>query len=171
MINQLVEALNKGEKEKATWLAQAILRLNGVCKAPSSKGSTQHLIPLSGADLPTLLGILLEIPTLRGASEESTWRSKLKSLVKNLPDSSTRGSQSGTSRTRPRAGSIRSKRRLPSNRKYWPKDAKDVFWNLVRSLNKYDKEFAPGGTKSPIQLDVAEECTRRWWEMEHGYQV
>ena len=52
--------------------------------------------------------------------------------------------------------------------KYWPGEAKDVFWSLVKRLNNYDKEHSPGGRKSPIQLAVAEEATRRWWRMEYG---
>jgi hypothetical protein len=104
-------------------------------------------------------------------SEESTWRSRLKSLVKSLPDSSTRDSMNGQQQAQRASGQTQGKRYLPSKRKYWPGEAKDVFWDLVRALNKYDKEHAPGGTKSPIQLDVAEEATRRWWEMEHGYRL
>jgi hypothetical protein len=171
VIEKLMTALEAEKWEDATWHAQAILRLNGVSRLQSSIGSTRHPIPLSAADLPTLLGMLLETQTLRGVSEESTWRSRLKSLVKSLPDSSTRDSMNGQQQAQRASGQTQGKRYLPSKRKYWPGEAKDVFWDLVRALNKYDKEHAPGGTKSPIQLDVAEEATRRWWEMEHGYRL
>jgi len=169
VIDKLIAALEAEKWKEATWHAQAILRLRGVCKAQSSKSSTNILVPLSAVDLRTLLDTLLATPTSQDQSTGGTWRSRLKSLVKNLPDFKPDDSTSGTSPKPQSLGSIRSKRQLPSNRKYWPKEAKGVFWDLVRSLNKYDKEFAPGGTKSPIQLDVAEECTRRWWEMEYGY--
>jgi len=171
LAHQLISALQESKWEEAKWHAQAMLRLKGVSKARSSKSSTNTQVPLSAVDLPTLLDTLLATPTSQDPSTDSTWRSKLKSLAKNLPDFSTSDSTIGTSPEPAAPGSIASKKPLPSNRKYWPKEAKGVFWDLVRSLNKYDKEFAPGGTKSPIQLDVAEECTRRWWELEYGYSA
>jgi len=56
---------------------------------------------------------------------------------------------------------------LHSNRKYWPAEAKDVFWHLVRQLNKYDKEATEAGHKSPLQLAMSEEATRSWWRSEY----
>lgn len=99
-------------------------------------------------------------------SEESMWRSKLSSLAKNLPTSSSSDSGSGQEQEQPASGATTRPKRLPSRRRYWPGEAKDVFWDLVRKLNKYDRDHELD--KSPIQLDVAEEATRRWWELEYG---
>ena len=146
---------------------EAILHFKEVSRAQSSKYSTKTLVPLSAVDLRTLLVTLLETPTSTDPSGESMWRSKLKSLVNDLPKSSTTDSTSWQeSGTQPAAGSQASYRPLPSRRRYWPGEAKDVFWNSVRALNKYDKEQKRD--KSPIQLAVAEEITRRWWRLEYG---
>lgn len=169
MVEKMLDALDSQNWEEARWLADAILRMNGISKVQSSKGSTKTTIPLSAADLPTLLDMLLETRISTGVSKGSTWKSKLKSLVKSLPSFSNTDFSSGQEQGQRAAGSPQQRRPLPSRRRYWPGEAKDVFWNLVRSLNKYDKEHAPQGKKSPIQLAVAEEITRRWWEIEYGH--
>jgi hypothetical protein len=56
---------------------------------------------------------------------------------------------------------------LHSNRKYWPREAKDVFWHLVRQLNKFDREATEAGSKSPLQLATSERITRSWWRSEY----
>jgi hypothetical protein len=165
MVDKLILALEGQKWEEARWLAQAILHLKGVSKAQSSKHSTKSQVPLCAVDLRTLLDTLLETPTSTDLSGESMWRSKLKSLVKSLPSSSSAGSTSGQKGTAPVAGSQPSYKPLPSKRQYWPGEAKDVFWDMIRELNTYDKE--QGNDKSPIQLLVAEEITRRWWEVEY----
>lgn len=163
MVDQLISALQEGKKEEATWLVQAILHSSGVSKIPSSDGSTRGSVPLSAADLPTLLDILLETPTSPVASVDSTLKSKLRSQAKSLHGSNSAGSQSGTASERGQSGSTQPNRPLSSNRKYWPRPAKTVFWDLVRELNAWDKENMKKGERSPIQLDVAEEATRQWW--------
>lgn len=166
--DKLLVALENRREKEARWHAEAILHLNGVSNAQSSKHSMNSLVPLSAVDLPTLLDTLLGIQTLQGVSAGSTWRLKLKSQAKSLRDSKNTDSKSGRKQEQPAAGLPARIKPLPSRRQYWPGEAKDVFWNLVRSLNKYDKKHAPQGKKSPIQLEVAEEITRRWWEDEYG---
>ena len=166
MYQDLLDTLNSQKWEEARWHARAMLHLKGVSKAQSSKHSTKTLVPLSAVDLRTLLVTLLETPISTDPSEDGMWRSRLKSLVKSLPESSVTDSKSGQGQGQQSAGSQARRKPLPFKRRYWPGEAKDVFWNLVRSLNKYDKEFMK--KKSPIQLQVAEEATRRWWEMEYG---
>jgi len=170
MLQKLINTLSSENWEEARWLAEAILHLNEVSRVQSSKHSTKTLVPLSAVDLRTLLVTLLEIQTLQGVSMDSTSRSKLKSFLNNPSLSNATASNSGQKQEPAAAGSRAKPRRLPSKRRYWPGEAKDVFWNLVRSLNKYDKEFMPQGKKSPVQLEVAEEITRRWWELEYGNQ-
>jgi hypothetical protein len=167
MMGTLLNALDEEKWEEAKWLASAILRSNGILKVQSSVGSTKTQIPSSGADLPTLLGTLLETPISTEAWEDTTWRSRLSSAASALQESNGTDSKSGQTPEPVVDGSPQSRKPLPSKRQYWPGEAKDVFWNLVRSLNAYDKEFSKG-VKSPIQLQVAEEATRRWWRMEYN---
>lgn len=161
-------AIVKKDWGNVRWLVEATLLSRGVCKLESSLGSTTTRIPLSAADLPTLLDILSETLTSQELSTVGTSRSKLSQVATSLRKSNESGLTSGPSAAPAAAGSTPPVKRLPSNRKYWPGDAKDVFWNLVRSLNKYDKEYMPGGRKSPIQLEAAEWVTRKWWRLEHG---
>ena len=168
MVNKLLAALEKKHWKEARWLVEALLHLKKVSRVQSSKHSTKTLVPLSAVDLRTLLVTLLATPTSTDPSGGSMWRSKLNALVKSLPGSSSIDSANGqASETQPAAGSQTGYRPLPSRRRYWPGEAKDVFWNMVRALNKYDKEQER--EKSPIQLAVAEEITRRWWELEYGH--
>ena len=167
-LEDLIAALEGQNWKDARWHAEAQLHLRGVYKVRSSKHSTETMIQPSAADLRTLLDTLLETLISTDQSTESTSRSKLKSLVKSLPSSKSTGSGSGQEAEQPAAGSPAKRKRLPSKRQYWPVEAKDVFWSLVKRLNEYDKKHSPGGRKSPIQLAVAEEATRRWWRMEYG---
>jgi hypothetical protein len=165
----LFAALESGRLEEAKWHAQAILHLKGISKVQSSKHSIKTSIPLSACDLPTLLDTLLAIQTSTDPLLDDTSSARLKSLAKSLRNSSTSDSSTGPVADPPSRGSRPSIKRLHSNRKYWPQSAKTVFWDVVRNLNQYDKELAKGGKKSPIQLLVAEEITRRHWEDENGY--
>ena len=171
MVNKLIAALEGEKWEDARWFVEAALQQRGVSKRRSKTHSTNTPLPLSAFDLPTLLDTLLETPTSTDPSGGSMWRSRLSVLVKSLRESSTSNSSTGPIPGLLAVGSRPRPKRLPSRRQYWPGDAKDVFWNLVRSLNKYDKEFSPQGRKSPIQLEIAEAVTRRWWEVEYGQEA
>ena len=167
MIEKVIGSLASGRHEEARWLVEAVLHMNGVSKAQSSSTSTLAMVPLSAVDLPTLVDMLLEIPTLQDPSADSTWRSRLKSARDALKKSNGTDSGSGQAKqNQPAQSSTTQSRPLPSNRKYWPGDAKDTFWSLVRLLNKYDKENMEGGQRSPLQLSVAEAVTRRCWNLE-----
>lgn len=171
MVDQILAALEAGETEKAKWLVQAILHMNGVSRVQLSKGSMNINGPLSAADLPTLLDTLLETQISPEPSTDTTWRSRLKSAATSLRESSASDSESGPEPEPTAASATPQVRPLPSNRKYWPAEAKDVFWSLVRQLNKYDKENSDQGQRSPLQLSIAEEATRRWWNVEHHDQL
>ena len=167
MVDALLGALNNNQLEKSKWLVQAILLSSGTSKVQSSKGSTTTLVPLSAVDLPTLLDTLSEIPTSPDLSMDDTSRSKLKSAAILLRTSSGSNSGSGHSEVPAAQSSTPPVMPLSSNRKFWPAEEKDNFWSLVRQLNAYDKESTAQGTKSPLQLSIAEAVIRRSWNVDH----
>jgi len=168
MLDQLFTFLSAGNMEKAKWLVQAALLSNGVSKVESLRGSTKTQIPLSACDLPTLLDTLSETPTSTALSLDDTLRSRLKSAATRLRTSSGSSSESGQAKEPAAASATPPPRPLSSNRKYWPAEEKDNFWSLVRQLNAYDKESTAQGTKSPLQLSVAEAVIRRCWSVDHA---
>ena len=168
MIEKLISALEENRGKEARWLAEAILLSRGESKTQRSGSSTKgDTVPLSAVDLLTLLDILLEIQTLPAALMAATSRSKLKLARANLQKSNGTNSVSGQ-RPEPTAPSPPPPRKpLHSNRRFWPSEAKDVFWHLVRQLNKYDKGSTEEGHKSPLQLATSEAATRSWWRSEY----
>ena len=168
MVGPVFDALNACQWEKAKWLVQAVLLSNGVSKVESLRGSTKTLIPLSACDLPTLLDTLSETQTSTALSMDDTLRSRLKSAATRLRTSSGSSSESGPAKEPAAASVTPPPRPLSSNRKYWPAEEKDNFWSLVRQLNAYDKESTAQGTKSPLQLSVAEAVIRRCWSVDHA---
>ena len=168
MTLEIILATMRAKKWKeAKWQSEALLRLNQVSRVEVLHGSTKTQVPLSAADLPTLLGMLLETLTPTGSSQDATSRSSIRKAITYLNQSSGTNSESGQ-RLEPAApSSTPLSKPLSSNRKYWPGEAKDVFWSLVKRLNKYDKENSSGGQMSPLQLFVAEESVRRWWGLEN----
>ena len=168
MVGKLIASLETGNLKEARWLAEATLLARGVSKTQRSGSSTKgDTIPLSAVDLQTLLGMLLETPTSQAASMDATSRSKLKLAQESLQKSNGLRCVSGPGPAPTAPLPPPPKKPLPSNRKYWPKEAKDVFWHLVRQLNKFDKEATEAGTKSPLQLATSEAATRSWWRSEH----
>jgi hypothetical protein len=168
MVNKILETMRAKKWEEAKWLAETTLLSNGVSKVTQSSGSTSYQVPLSAADLPTLLDMLLEIQTPTGPLGDATSRSSLSKAAEYLRKFSGTGSDSGPAPEHPAPSSTPSSKRLPSNRKYWPAAAKDEFWSLVRQLNKYDKENMEGGQKSPLQLSISEQIIRQCWEPSDG---
>lgn len=163
---KILEVMRGREWQKAKWMCEALLRKNGVSRVERLSGSTKALVPVSAADLPTLLDMLLETQTPTGPLVGDTSRSSLRKAAEYLRKSSGTNSEGGHKQEPAAPSSTPSVKPLPSNRKYWPGEAKDVFWSLVKQLNKYDKEHAAQGQRSPLQLLVAEEATRRWWNLE-----
>lgn len=167
----ILDTMRRREWEKAKWMTEALLRKNQVSKGERSLGSTKVQVPLSAVDLPTLLDMLLETQTPTGPLVDGTSRSSLRKAAEYLRKSSGTNSESGQEQGPTAASPTPSTRPLHSNRKYWPAEAKDVFWSLVKDLNKYDKAATEQGTKSPLQLSVAEEVTRRWWNLEKEIKI
>lgn len=160
---KILELMREKKWEEAKWVSEALLRSKGVSKAEVLHGSTKMQLPLSAADLPTQLGMLLEIQTPTGPLVDDTSRSSIKKAITYLQKNSGTNSETGPTEAQPAPSSTPSRKRLHSNRKFWPGEAKDVFWSLVKRLNKYDKEATTEGDRSPLQLWVAEEATRQWW--------
>ena len=52
------------------------------------------------------------------------------------------------------------KKSLPKDVKYWPRGSKDTFYTVVKALNAWDRENAPGGRSSPLNGWVAEAVAR-----------
>lgn len=168
---QILETMRRKEWAKAKWMTEALLLKNGVSRGERSFGSTKTPVPLSAIDLPTLLDMLLGIQTPTGSLVEGTSRSSLRKAVEYLRKNSGTNSDAGPEQEPSAASPTQSIRPLHSNRKYWPGEAKDVFWSLVRQLNKYDKESTEAGQRSPLQLSIAEEATRRWWRLEYDVEI
>ena len=160
---KILDTMRAKKWKEAKWLTEALLRSKGVSKAVLSHGSTKSRVPLCAADLPTLLGMLLEIPTPTESWMDGTSRSSLRKAITYLRKSSGTSCETGQVEEPTAPSSIPLIKPLSSNRKYWPGSAKDVFWYLVKALNKYDKENMPGGQRSPLQLSIAEAAVREWW--------